>query len=59
MLVVCLKGSLPLPRDGHASALLGNKGYISGGLVSCCGPQNQTFLVLLLDLMDLGHTGQV
>ncbi|XP_075896670.1 kelch domain-containing protein 1-like [Nelusetta ayraudi] len=26
------QGSLPLPRDGHASALQGNKGYISGGL---------------------------
>lgn len=29
-----VQGSAPSPRGCHASALLGNKGYISGGVVS-------------------------
>lgn len=28
------QGRVPAPRGDHASALLGNKGYISGGMVS-------------------------
>lgn len=31
---VDVQGRVPAPRDCHASALLGNKGYISGGMVS-------------------------
>lgn len=31
---VDVQGQVPAPRGCHASALLGNKGYISGGLVS-------------------------
>lgn len=30
----CVQGPVPTPRGCHASALLGNKGYISGGAVS-------------------------
>lgn len=34
-----LQGPLPTPRGCHASAVLGNKGYIAGGVVSRPDPE--------------------